>query len=397
MAQLSGLVGTATELSNTYVIDMSDEIVILEPGEDYFIRALNKLGRSEARGRKIEWLEDQYTLRLSTLAASATSAATTLSVAPTTYDRFREGDLVRICSTGEVVRVTAVSANDTLTVTRAVGGTTAASAASGVDVIIVSNSSAEGASSGTSLIFKKTAAYNYVQIHRTPFVFTNTDLWVARYGEDEPGREIRKKLVEHRRGIDQTFFWGARGTSTTTVQSTTQNIGYCGGMDEFVSTNIHSVGGALAATGVDGYLRADLQYSREPFMFCAPVPAMAMSNFYRSIWAPNPGSTDGVAYGVKVNRWLDGAYGRTVPMTVYPNWNDFQTGSNQMGGRVYIVDMSAVKLRTAPAVRGKPRFAALRVDIQAPDADVFAAEYLSEFSLEVRNEKQHAVWRGITG
>ena len=395
MAELTGLVGTATELSNTYVLDMSNEIMILEPEGDYFIQALNAVGRSEAKGRKIEWMEDQYALRLSAIATSATSAATTIVVTTGHGTRFRAGDVVKICASGENVRVSSIS-TDTLTVVRAIGVTTAATAQTGVELIIVSNSSAEGASSGTSLMFKKTAAFNYMQIHRTPLVFTNTDLWVARYGEEEPGREIRKKLVEHRRGIDQNLYWGPRGTTTDTVQSTTQNLGHAGGVDEYISTNIHSVGGALAATGVDGYLRSDLQYCREPMAYSAPIPAGAISNFYRSIWAPPVGGT-GRAYGVKIEKWIDGAYGRAVPFKVYPSWNDFGTSANQMGGRFYILDMAALKLRTAPAVRGKGRFASLRVDIQNPDADAFAAEYLTEFSLEVRNEKQHSRWQGITG
>ena len=128
------------------------------------------LFRSAAYSQKVEWLSDELVPRLTTLAASATSAATSLSVATGTGAYFRAGDVVKVATTGENCYITAVSSStDTIYVTRALGGVTAISAASGVDVVKVGNAAAEGATLGTLIQTKKVANYNYAQIQRDPW------------------------------------------------------------------------------------------------------------------------------------------------------------------------------------------------------------------------------------
>lgn len=71
---------------------------------------------------------------------------------------FRAKDIVRIATTGEAFSVTSISTDD-LTVTRAIGGVAAASAASGGDLLIVGNAAAQGATLGTRHITKKVLGY----------------------------------------------------------------------------------------------------------------------------------------------------------------------------------------------------------------------------------------------
>lgn len=382
---LTGLVDTADVLSNELGPDMSDVISMLHDQTDQFFVILNKLPRAEAKREQVQWLEDQLFPRYTTAAASAASGATSLAVATDTGAYFRAGDLVRVPATGEMVKVTSIS-TDTLTIVRSIGGVAAATIASGADLIIVNNVSAQGATLGTAKMTKKVLGYNYTQIVRSPFRFTETNLWVARYGENEPGREASKKLIEHRRAIEYTCFWGARDYDT----SGSEPIGYCGGLDEYISTNTHSAGGALSNTLMDGYLRQDLQNATSPAIFAAPIVVQAVSNMLRSIWAPP--STKEKVYGANVDFWLDSAYGGRTPIFTKRDWNDFATTNNSYGSRAYVVDLANVKLRPAPG-----RFTRLLKNRQANDADEQAQEYLSEFSLEVRQETHHARIQGVTG
>lgn len=388
---LTGLVDTNDALSNELAVDMSNEIAMLHADEDQFFTLLNKLPKLEAKREQVNWLEDQLFPRYTTSSASATSAATTVSVATGTGAYFRANDLFRVPSSGEMVKVGAVSTDDLTGCTRSIGGTAAATIAASADLVIVGNASAQGATLGTAQITKKVLGYNYTQIIRTPFRFTKTNLWVDRYGPNEPGREAGKKLVEHRRQIEYTVFWGGRDFETGGATP----VGYAGGIDEYISTNVHSVAGALTNTGLDGYLRTDLQNTKQPAIFAAPVPAQAVSNFLRAVWAPN--TTGDRVYGAKVDYWLDSAYGMRTPVFVKRDWNDFASTNNSYGSRMYVADLANVKLRPAPPLMGEPRFAALLKDRQANDADEQAMEYLSEFSLEVRHETHFARIHGITG
>jgi hypothetical protein len=59
--------------------------------------------------------------------------------------------------------------------------------------------------------------------------------------------------------------------------------------------------------------------------------------------------------------------------------------------------MTQVELKKAPATKKGPRYCALYPDREANDADETAEEFLSEVTLTVKQEKAHALLRGVTG
>ena len=159
----TGLVDEQDILSNERVLDMSDTIDYLNPDETQFFTIMNKVGNgSRTLSSKVEWLEDQFFPKLTTGSVSAASGVSSLSVAASTSNYFRAGDIGRIVTTGEafeVIGVGTVSAS-ILEVTRGIGGTAAASFVSGVDFVIVGNASVQGASLGALAITQRTTQYN---------------------------------------------------------------------------------------------------------------------------------------------------------------------------------------------------------------------------------------------
>src|SRR6478609_4446278 len=113
---LSGVVSDFTILSNQRVIDMSEKISLLEPDAAPLTNFLRKLNKKDAFSQKVEWLADELIPRLTTLAASAATADTTISLAAGTGQYFRANDVLRIATTGENVAITAMS-TDTAGVT----------------------------------------------------------------------------------------------------------------------------------------------------------------------------------------------------------------------------------------------------------------------------------------
>jgi hypothetical protein len=382
----TGLVDTETVLGDERVIDMDNEIKMLDPDVSQFTTMLMQLGSKPAIREKINWLEDQLFPRLSALAASATSADTVINVTAGQGVYFRAKDIVRIATTGEAVRVVSIS-TDAVTVTRGLGGVTAATAASGADLLIVGNSAAQGATLGTRHITKKVLGYNYTQIQRDPFGFTNTEANIETYGGPAPMHEEVKKLVEHKRAIEQTLFWGARSFTSAAPNS----IGTCGGAVEFISTNISNPAGALTHALLDTYLRAGLQRgSKNKVLFASPLVAQAISGFLKTAWTPT--TVNDRKFGAKVDAFISGAYGWSIPVVVKREWNDFSSTSTQYGGWAFLIDMDAVTFRPL-----RNRNTKLLRNRQANDADEITSEYLTEFSLEFANESQHQIIKGVTG
>jgi hypothetical protein len=386
---LSGVVDDADILSNQRVVDMSPTIAELEPDEAPLTTMLQKVSKRAAYSQKVEWLSDELVPRLTTLSASATSSATSLSVPATTGASsgtyFRAGDVIRIASTGENCYVTGVSA-DTLYVTRGIGGTavTAVSAASGVDVIKVGNAAAEGATLGTLIQTKKVANFNYAQIQRDPWGFTNTLVASKLYGGPEPANEAKKKLIEHKRQLENTLFWGVRDLNT----SGSAPIGYCGGVFQYATTNLTASVGTLTESVFESFLRKAFRFgSQNKVFFCSPLVASALSSFPQGKLAPPaPGITE---YGVSLSSYQS-ASGAKVQIMVKRDWYDFQNTANQYGGIGVMLDMDDITMRPL-------RDTVLKPDRQANDEDSIKQEYLTEWSFEMGNEKKHAIISGITG
>ncbi len=381
---LNGLVDDQDIEQTQRVPDISDTITMLDPDTSQFTTMLMKVSSKPAFNQKVQWFEDQLMPRLSAVAGSQTDSDTSLEVTATTGQYFRAGDLVRNARTGEAVLVTTV-VTDTLTVVRGQGRVTAAAMNDADQLLIVANAAAQGATLGTRKQTKKVNNYNYTQIVRHPFGFTETLIASKLYAGNEPANEAQKKAIEHKRSIEYILFWGARGDT----ESDTATAGQAGGLFEYVQTNVKDVAGTLSKTLLDTYLRDLLQHGTEnKVFFAAPVIAQALSGFLRDAWAPT--TVDTRLWGAKVNGFISGTYGYQIPVIVKKDWNDFSTSSSQYGGWGFLVDMDNVALRPLRPTK-------FLQNRQANDADEKTHEYLTETSFEVKQELTHGLIVGVTG
>jgi hypothetical protein len=384
----TGLYHTEQELSNRRVVDMSEKDYLLQPDDQQFRTILDKLGRKEAVREIVEWLEKEYVPRTSTLAASAASGDLTVTVITGDGNTvFRTGHVVRNMETGEGYLVTGTSANS-LTITRSWGGTAAASATSGSKLLIVGNASAQGASSGTSQITQRARQYNYIQDQRNPMHFSDVETAIELYNGREPMEERVIKRVEHDRAIENTLFWGARDFNASASPGP---MGSCGGLLEYISTNITNAGGATTPAELDTFLEAPFGYgSKNKAIFCAPRVGTVLSQMLRDKWNSDHGRTTGSS----VRRSTRTSPARTVglfPVFVKREWADFDATGTNYGTYAFLVDLDNVRLRT---LRGFDTH--LRRDIQEPSSTAVVDEWQTLFSLELAFEKSHAILKGIT-
>jgi hypothetical protein len=381
---VTGLEDDQLILQNERVIDMDEKIAFLDPDSSQFMTMLMRVARTEGASTKAEWLEDEYFPRLSSVASGGASDGATITVNAGEGVYFRAGDIVRNARTGQAVRVSSV-ATDTLTVTTHLGRVAFAAASAGDQLLIVGNSSLQGATLGTRKITKRVAQFNYHQIQRNPYGFTRSLMASKLYGGPEPMKERRKKAVEHKRAIEYTLFWGVRALDLTGANPN----GMAGGLYEFVTTNVKNAAGSLTKVLLDQYMRDFLQHGEQnQVLFVSPVVSGAISGFLRDAWQPT--STDTRLWGAKVDGFISGAYGFKVPVVVKRDWNDFSTSSGQYGGWAFNVNMDGVELISL-------RNTELLRDRQANDADTYDEEYLTEFSFKVEHERKHGIITGVTG
>lgn len=379
----SGVVTTAGPTSNQLKIDMRDEIAMLDPEEAQFTTMLMKLPEEKAKSFKVEWLDDQLLPRLSALAASAASADTVFTVTTSEGDYFRPGDIVRNALTRDAALVASVTTSS-ITVTRGIGTVTAASSASGAELVIVGHAASQGSRSPLKVITKTAANHNYTQIQRHTFGFTETAEATDFYGGKLVGRERRKKATEHKRAMDQTAFIGARYYTATGPRHA------CGGLSEFVTSKIRDASGAFDKGELQDNLRTDLQKGNKgrKALFAAPIVGQVLSEFLQDNWVRSDPKLR--YFGVKVDFVISAAFGAEVPVFVLRSWGDFSTTSTQYGGYAWLVDLEYVQWAPLRNTR-------LIMNTQDNDEDAVNGEWKTEHSLKVEREEVHAIWRGVTG
>ncbi len=101
---------------------------------------------------------------------------------------------------------------------------------------------------------------------------------------------------------------------------------------------------------------------------------------------------DDRVYGAKVNSFINGAYGESVPVVVKREWGARQSAGDGHGSRMFVVDMMYVKKRPV-----RNRNTAILRNRQGNGEDKVVHEYLTELSFEFSQEKVHGLITGITG
>lgn len=376
--------------------DMEDTIHQLEPDADPYIRMMTHpdFPTRKARAQKVEWLEDELLPRTANAALGATAGsdtATSIPVAAGFGPYFRVNDLVRNEATGEIFLVTAI-VTDTLTVTRGIGagGVGTLFTATSNLLCIVSNAAVEGAGLSQIRMTRKVAAFNYTQIFRNSYGFTETLMATDLYGPAEPAGEARKKMIEHKRSLEHTCFVGLKDIKNTTANTHPQS--FMGGVMSFITAQggayVQSVG-TLTPAGLEGYMATAFRYgSRRKVMFAAPIVLSALSSFSLAKTAlSNFG--EGKIYGVSTTRFITGA-GDELLVILKRDWGDFPTASPGMGGTAVILDMNEVTYRPL-----RPTF--VKTNVQSNDADLREDEVLTETSLQLVHPRKHMILRNITG
>lgn len=365
--------------------DVFPSMLKLEPEAAPLTVLMGKARKRSATDPKVEWFELEPIPKQDLLGGAIASAgATTITV--TNYKYFRSGDIILIMETGEQMLVTATPSTTTVSVTRAWGEVSAATAANGGKIRIMGNANEEDALGRDVVSVQRAPKFNYLGILREPFSISNTAKVTATFAGMDFEESAVEALLKHRKDLEDMFLQGQRyeDTSGTEPRRATR------GIHRWISTNVVNVGGDLTEAVLDAFLRRVFRYgSKGRVLLAAPILTQALSGFAKDKLRISDVMQK--KFGMALEEYIS-PFGKVVIANHNLMTNDDLQDFDGLAGTGLAVDISNVEMRHMEG-----RVTKRNENIQANDRDGRRDEYLTEAGLQVGLEKTHGELNGITG
>lgn len=394
LLSLGGQIGLANQ--DEWVSEFQDTILVrnsrgLNAGTTLF-GLMSKLRNEPAETTEFKWFERDPVTReifIDNAGVAYTNATTSIVVDNGLDDQVNGlaqiGTILRT-STGELMRVTAVTTGateTTLTVTRGFGGTTASATglANNDTLVIVTLGKDEGSSPVTPVYETPTTLVNYIQTFNSAVHVTNAfKASKLRTDIEGPLRERRIQSLERiARDIELAYFFG-RKASGGFVSGTNGRVWYTGGIVEAVD----NIGGTVAqklngngGTGVslalfNEWLASFLTLGSDAKLaFCGPKAYAAISNFSNS--ATNGFRITGqeTVFGMNITT-INTPFGE-LSLAMHPLFKELTSYNDWM----IVVDLGLIVQKVM-----EPLF--LEPNIQTPGSDAYMEQFRSKYGLKLK-------------
>lgn len=362
-------------------VDMMEDVFQYDPPDSPMLTVVTKRAQVRGAGQTtVKHLEDDVIPETDQLNGSINGSQTYIIVDNPTYHR--EGDIIKIVSTGETVRITAVNTSTgRLDCTRSWGTTAAASAADNAYVLNMGTAEAEGDVSPVAKSTVTTTQTNFLQILKTPVHVTKTLQNSKNYGGNERLRQRRKAGAKHARLWEQILLHGEKRESTSIGNTAVRSAG---GLDERISTNVLAAGGTLTESEFIDFAGDCFRYAVRGRRRRKGLLASRELMSTISSWGNNKLQTNSQAsatYGIEVTTYIS-PHG-TFDVIPHPLLEDGYAGYG------YVIDWDGIYYRPA-------RRTTLETNIQANGEDAWKDQYLTEASFSFALEKAFGKITGVT-
>lgn len=285
---IQGLRSTADFVADQRPKNWKEGYLKLEPNGMAPLTALTSLMKSRTvDDPEFYWWEKERNARRFTLTANITDSQTTIPVA-SGADLLKEGDVVMIEQTGEIVRLVADGNPTSITVARAQAGTapaavTFAAAGANPNLLYIGSAYEEGSLAPTPVRYDPTKHYNYTQIFRDTIGFTRTASKTRLRTPDDVAEAKKECLEYHMQGIERAFWFGRKLETTHNGEP----LRYMGGVHSFIdSGNVIDVAGTnangLTMETLEEYFRQIFTYgSSEKMGFCGNAALLVLNQVVR--------------------------------------------------------------------------------------------------------------------
>lgn len=339
---------------------------------------------------------------LLTADVGGTSGDTTLTVAANGATsrgarELKQGDVLYLENTGELVRVTADPASDTaITVSRGFAGTSiTAIDFNGTNVnpnvLVVGSAYEEGSLSPSGVQLDPVKQYNYTQIFRTAVEFTRTAS-KTRLRTGEQVKQARADALEMiGMDLERAFLLGSRSEGTLNGRP----LRTTGGILSFMAAgNKVAAGATTDMATLEGYLKDAFAYgSDEKIGFCGNKAMLVLQQIIRLNSTYQIGSNEKI-YGMNIQR-LTCPFGDLL-LKRHPLFNNVPGGLNA-GASAYVgMDSWLLVIDQANLTYTYIDDISYKDNRQVNDMDGMKAEYLGEVGLEIHHPDTFYLLKGLT-
>jgi hypothetical protein len=363
--------------------DVADLVGILAPAETPLLDVLGD-PLYAATSTRHEWIEDELLPNSDAINQAGLNDAglNTTSLTVAHGDRFRAGDLIQAAGSREVLLVTAVATN-TLTITRAYGGTTKSQLTHQAALVILGNAALEGADAGAPRFSTRARKSNFTQIFSAALQVSGSEAAVRQvHVADEMDYQKTLRLRELLRDLENTVINGVAPESTTEGSSTVRRT--LRGILAGVTTNQLALNsgyipadGLLAETHLNGALRTvwEVSGSKPDLIVCGGAQKRLINALILTTQRYSAGDE---RLKHLVNTY-ESDYGvcRIILSRYVPN--------------DAVIFLDSTKIAVVPLAGRSFQYKDLAVT-----GDYVSGEIIGEYTLELRNEKSHAVLRGLS-
>lgn len=375
---LPGMKSTADFATDERPKNYREGILRLEPRNGAPLFALTAAMKSEATDDpEFYWWDESLRTHSYKVSGNVTDSATTIPLASGGTE-LKAGDMLRVSSSGEAIRVVSVVSDTSITVTRAMGaGGTAAGTAAAITfatdpkLLYIGSAYREGAGRAQGVSWNPVKRSNITQIFRDPVEWTRTAMKTRLRTGNAEREDKRRALNKHAMGIERAFWLG---TKYETLESG-QPLRFTGGVLNFIpAANTKTVtSGGVDMDELMAYFPEMFAYgSGEKLAFGSIKTMMVLNEIVRKNtsyqWGPNEKE-----YGMNVKRLYTPA--GTLVLTEHPL---FGQAGDFLAEDLVVMDTQNLKYRYITDTVYLP-------DREDKGVDGKAAEYLTEAGLEVHH------------
>ena len=369
--------------------DVADIISIVSPYETPLLDHLGDPQRAAA-STVHEWLEDSLLPNSDVINDNDyTDAAADTDFVVEHGGRFRDGDLIQVEGSREVMLVTGVSTN-TLTVVRSYGSTTAENLADNLVVRILGNAALEGSDSPSARFTNRTRKSNYTQIFTAAVEVSGSQLAANQLAlADELDYQKQERLREMLRDLENCVINGVAPASNPQGSSSVRRT---------MNGIIASIDAAnVFVSGDGGFPDGDTVSS-----VADHLNEEQINLALRNIWNQSSGNIDTIVVNGfqkrRINGFITSSRGYDAKETRYRDL--VSTYESDFGvcrvilsrwvpaDTVLLLDSSRIDV--LPLSGRSFNFKKL-----AATGDAEAGQLLGEYTLEMRNAQAHGLIRGL--
>lgn len=306
--------------------DFASAILQINPTGTALMLAMSSgMGKAPANDTIFHWFEDSHQAGRT----AAVSGGTTTSVVVADGSMYVPNQVLLVEDTGEILLVMSIVDN-TLTVTRGMGGTTIVSISNTMHLQSIGNAHEEASGMPTAITQQGSPRMNYTQIFRNSWAISGTAKAVTFRTGNRVAKNKRDCALYHAEDMERAMLWGRKDVRTINNKPFRLTDGILAQVEQY---------GGIVESVTDGTTAGS--YSRILF-----------EEFIREVFSTNVKGQPNERIAIGGDKWLAGLN----QMTMLDGTYQIGQGETKLGIKVteIVTPFGTLKLMTHPLMNENP-------------------------------------------